>query len=164
MLIRPATPADLTAVGAIYAHEAAHGLATFDTEPRSPEAWHTQLASTAPGDHLLVVADEGAVVGYAASFSYRPRPAYRWTREAAIYLTEAARGRGAGTLLYTELLGRLRADQVHRVLAVIAQPNPASAALHRSCGFESVGVLHEVGHKFGRWIDTELFQLRLTPS
>jgi phosphinothricin acetyltransferase len=34
-------------------------------------------------------------------------------------------------------------------------------ALHRQLGFTSVGVLHQVGRKFGCWIDTELFELRL---
>jgi phosphinothricin acetyltransferase len=39
--------------------------------------------------------------------------------------------------------------------------HPASIALHQSLGFEEVGVLHEVGRKFGRWIDTAWWQLRL---
>jgi L-amino acid N-acyltransferase YncA len=52
---------------------------------------------------------------------------------------------------------------VHLVVAVIALPNDASVALHRSFGFEPVGVLHEVGRKFGRWIDTQLVELRLQP-
>ena len=64
-------------------------------------------------------------------------------------------------MLYDALLERLRADGVHLVVAVIALPNDASIALHRAFGFTSVGVLHEVGRKFGRWIDTELFELRL---
>ena len=55
----------------------------------------------------------------------------------------------------------LRADGMHVALAVIALPNPASEALHRACGFERVGVLPEVGHKFGGWIDTAFWALRL---
>jgi L-amino acid N-acyltransferase YncA len=63
--------------------------------------------------------------------------------------------------LYDALLTALRADGVHLVVAVVALPNDASVALHKQFGFTSVGVLHEVGRKFGRWIDTELFELRL---
>lgn len=164
MLIRAATTDDLPAVAAVYAHEAATAISTFDSEPRSSAQWQERLASTEPGDHLLVVEDDSRVVGYATSGSYRPRPAYRHTREVSIYLTEAARGRGAGGALYDELLRLLVVDRVHLAIAVIALPNEPSRALHLGRGFTSVGVLTEVGHKFGRWIDTELFQLRLTPS
>ena len=49
-------------------------------------------------------------------------------------------------------------------LAVIALPNDASEGLHRSFGFEKVGVLPEVGHKLGRWIDTAFYALPLAES
>ena len=161
MLIRPATDGDLAAVSDIYAHEAATGIATFDSEPRALEAWRAHACSTEAGDHLLVAVQDGVVLGYASSGPYRPRPAYAHTREASVYLSDAARGRGCGRLLYDALLSALRTDGVHLVVAVIALPNDASVALHRAFGFTSVGVLHEVGRKFGRWIDTELFELRL---
>lgn len=161
MLIRPATVADLPAVAALYGHEASTGVATFDTEPRPVEAWRTRLESVETGDHLLVAEVEGAVVGYANSASYRPKAAYARTREVSVYVGPHAQGRGAGSALYDELLGLLRTDGIHRAVAVIALPNDASLALHRRHGFSSVGVLHEVGHKFGRWIDTEIVQLSL---
>ena len=63
-----------------------------------------------------------------------------------------------GRKLYGELLGRLDAAGVHTVMAVVALPNEPSEALHRSLGFERVGVLREVGHKFGRWVDTAWWQ------
>ena len=50
---------------------------------------------------------------------------------------------------------------MHVVLAVIALPNDVSEALHLACGFGRVGVLPEVGWKFGRWIDTALWALKL---
>ena len=45
-------------------------------------------------------------------------------------------------------------DGVHLAVAVVALPNPASVALHRSVGFVEVGTMHEVGFKLGRWVDT----------
>ena len=102
---------------------------------------------------------DGVVRGYAYSSSYRPRPAYRPTRETSVYLDPEARGQGLGRALYDALLALLRDDGVHTVLAVIAQPNPASVALHVACGFERVGVLPEVGRKFDRWVDTAFYAL-----
>ena len=162
MLVRDADPADLPRIAAIYDEQVRTAISTFDLEPPPLSYWEARLTSSAPGDHLLVAcAPAGDVVGYAYSSSYRPRPAYERTREVSVYLAGEARGRGVGRLLYDELLGRLRRDGMHQVLAVVALPNDASEALHRACGFTRVGVLPEVGWKFDRWIDTALWGLTL---
>jgi phosphinothricin acetyltransferase len=161
MLIRPAAEADLPAVKAIYDQQVLTGTATFDLEPPPVDYWRARLTSTETGDHLLVAVEDDALLGYAYSAAYRTRPAYDRTRETSVYLAAAAVGRGLGRALYDELLARLAADGVHTVLAVIATPNEASEALHRSCGFERVGLLPEVGHKFDRWIDTAFWALVL---
>jgi L-amino acid N-acyltransferase YncA len=153
MLIRPATSSDLPAIAAIYDREVETGHATFDLEPRAHELWETWLNSTAPGDHLLVADDEGDVIGYASSSPYRPKGAYRHTRETTIYVDPAAQGRGVGRRMYGDLLDLLVADGVHLALAAIALPNPASVALHRAFGFDEIGAMREVGRKFDRWID-----------
>ena len=159
--VRDADLADLPRIAAIYDEQVRTAISTFDLEPRPMAYWDARLASTEPGDHVLVVESAGDVVGYAYSSSYRPRPAYARTREVSVYLDAPARGQGLGRLLYDELLTRMRADGVHQVLAVIALPNDASEALHRACGFERVGLLPEVGWKFGRWVDTALWGLTL---
>jgi len=162
MPIRPATEQDLPAIKTIYDAEVREGISTFATEPPELDYWRVRLHSTAPGDHVLVADDTDGVLGYSYSSSYRPRAAYGHTRESSVYLAPGARGRGLGRGLYDELLTAMRADDVRLVVAVVALPNDASRALHLGCGFSSVGVLHDVGHKFGRWIDTELFERRLT--
>jgi L-amino acid N-acyltransferase YncA len=161
MQIRPAQDADLDAVAAIYAHEVRTGVATFDLEPPPRGYWGARLASTEPGDHLVVAEADGEVLGYAYASAYRPRPAYANTREVSVYLAAGARGRGLGRRLYDDLLPRLRSDGVHTAVALVALPNDASVALHRACGFEEVGVMREVGRKFDRWIDTAWLQLML---
>jgi L-amino acid N-acyltransferase YncA len=159
--VRRAEPADLPRIAAIYDDQVRTAISTFDLEPPPLSYWEARLSSTEPGDHLLVADSDDGVVGYAYSSSYRPRPAYARTREVSVYLDAAARGQGLGRQLYDNLLGRLRADGVHQVLAVIALPNDASEALHRACGFTRVGVLPEVGWKFDRWIDTAFWGLTL---
>ena len=161
VLVRPATEPDLPAIKAIYDVEVLGGISTFATDPPGLDYWRERLESTHPGDHVLVAVDGEEVVGYSYSGSYRPRAAYAHTRETSVYLASQARGGGVGRALYDELLRLLRADGVRLVVAVVALPNPGSQGLHRACGFERAGVLHEVGRKFDRWIDTELWELRI---
>jgi phosphinothricin acetyltransferase len=157
MEIREAVEADLAAVAAIYAHEVDTGVATFDTEPREAGSWAAYLTGV-DGHHLLVAVDDGQVVGYASAGPYRPKNGYRLTRETTIYLSPGATGQGLGRRLYDALLDRLVADGMHLAVAGVAQPNPASEALHRACGFEEVGVMRQVGHKQGRFIDVRWWQ------
>lgn len=164
MLIRGATELDLPSVKAIYDEHVRHGIATFDIEAPPLDHWRSRLGSTEVGDHFLVADDDGVAVGFSYSSSYRPRPGYRHTRETSVYVADSAQGRGLGRQLYAALLDALRADGVRTALAVVALPNPASQALHRACGFTALGVMHEVGWKFGRWIDTEWWELSLASA
>jgi phosphinothricin acetyltransferase len=129
MDIRRALPADLPAVAEIYAREAREGHATFDLEPRPTQLWEEKLAS---GDHFLVAEHEGAVIGYASSAPFRPKPAYEHTRETGVYVAPGHQGLGTGRALYDALLALLAADGVHLVVAAVALPNDASLALHRA--------------------------------
>lgn len=155
MDIRRALPADLPAVAAIYGREAREGHATFDLEPRPMALWEGRLAGD---DHFLVAEHDGDVIGYATSSSFRPKPAYRHTRESTVYVAPGHQGLGAGRALYDALLARLADDGVHLVVAAVALPNPASLALHRACGFEEVGTMREVGRKHDRWVDVTWLQ------
>ena len=161
--VRAATTEDIPALASIYGREAREGYATFDVEPRSHDAWLPYVGSSAPGDLALVAVDDAhsVVLGYATSSAYRPKPAYARTRESTVYVDPSAQGRGVGRALYAELLARLRAAGVHVVVAFVALPNEASTALHTSLGFTAAGTLREVGHKHDRWVDVELWQLRL---
>ena len=159
---RTATENDLDAIAAIYSHEVEHSIATFDLEPPDRDYWLTKLAGDHPGDHLLVAVDSADdVVGYAYSWSYRPRPAYSLTRETSIYLDASVRGRGVGKMLYPALLETMAVSGVHTAVALVALPNPGSQRLHEACGFELVGTMREVGYKFDPWISIAWYQKML---
>ena len=152
----------LVEVAAIYADAARTSVSTFDLDGPPVAYWQDKLVATGPGEHFLVASDaRGTVHGFAYSGWFRTRPAYAGTRETSIYLDHDVRGRGLGRRLYGELLDRLRGDRIHLAVAVVAQPNPASVALHEGLGFQLVGTFTEIGAKFGRYVDTRWYQLRL---
>lgn len=158
--IRVATPADVPAVADILAHYVRTAHVTFDIEPRSVAAWGEWYDHhVAHGPYHLLVADvDGTVAGYATSGPLRPKPGYRTSAEVSVYLRPDATGRGVGRALYDRLLTALSEDGFHRAYAGIALPNAASIALHERVGFHHIGTFHEIGFKFGRWIDVAWYE------
>jgi phosphinothricin acetyltransferase len=161
--IRLARPGDAEAVRVIYNLEVVDSTVTFDLVPRSLEAQRDWLAEHA-GVHPAIVVVEGnqakdqQIVGFASLAPYRPRPAYATTVENSIYVRRDRQGRGYGRALLEELLRLATVHGFHAVMARIVDGHEVSIALHRSCGFEIVGVEREVGRKFGRWLDVVLME------
>ena len=160
-LVRPAVLGDLPALTAIYNHYIVNTTITFDLRPFAPEerrGWFDDHAVS--GRHrLLVAADvDGTVLGYSTTSRWRPKAAYDTTVESSVYCHADAVGRGIGTQLYAALFDAIAEEDVHRVVAGIGQPNPASVALHERFGFRQVGVFSSVGRKFGRYWDVAWFE------
>ncbi|BCJ38883.1 phosphinothricin N-acetyltransferase [Actinocatenispora thailandica] len=157
---RPARLDDLPRLTEIYNHYVLTTAITFDVEPVTVEGRRGWFDEHAPkGRHRLLVADyDGVVLGYASSSQFRAKPAYETSVELSVYLAPEHTGYGAGSLLYRQLLDELDGADVHRVYAGVCLPNEASVRLHRSLGFQSVGVYREVGRKFGRYWDVQWFE------
>jgi phosphinothricin acetyltransferase len=58
----------------------------------------------------------------------------------------------------TDVLGEADRNRFHVVLARVSTENAASLRLHETLGFSRVGVMREVGFKFGRRQDVVLMQ------
>jgi phosphinothricin acetyltransferase len=160
--VRPVRSDDAEAVRAIYNREVLGSTVTFDLVPRTLEE-QLQWIDEHSGAHPAVVAvdGDGAVRGFASVSPYRSRPAYRTTVEDSVYVDAACRGEGVGRLLLAEIVTLAAAHGFHAVMARIVGTHEASIRLHRSCGFELVGIEREVGRKFGQWLDVALMQLLL---
>jgi L-amino acid N-acyltransferase len=153
MIVRLAAATDAEAIRAIYNVEVVESTVTFDLVPRSRDDQRAWLAAHS-GAHPAVVAEEdGRVVGFGSLSPYKDRPAYSTTVEDSVYVHREWRRRGVGRRLLGELLTLATTHGFHAVIARIVGDHDASIALHRSCGFELVGVEREVGRKFGRWLD-----------
>jgi phosphinothricin acetyltransferase len=158
--IRPAIVADLSAINGIYNQYVAEAHYTFDVEPMSEDARREWFAHyDASGRYrVLVAVSGGAVVGFASSSRFRPKPAYETSVETSVYITPESVGRGAGSRLYQTLFKSLEGEDVHRAYAGIALPNPASIGLHERFGFKRVAHFTEQGRKFGRYWDVAWYE------
>lgn len=151
---------DAEAIRAIYNHEVASGTNTFDLVVRSLEdqrAWIDRHQ----GAHPAVVAVEEGILGFAVVSPFRDRAAYATTVEDSVYVHSDHRGLGVGRALLDELLRLAKGHGFHAVIARISSENEPSVRLHRTCGFELVGVEREVGRKHGRWLDVVELQRML---
>ena len=165
-IVRAAVPDDLPALTAIYNHYILNTTITFDVHPFEPDArraWFDDHAGAGRHRLLVAVAPDGSVLGYATTSRWRTKAAYDTTVESSVYCRADAVGQGIGTQLYMALFEALATEDVHRVVAGIGQPNPASVALHLRFGFRQVGVFSSVGRKFGKYLDVAWFERHLEP-
>jgi phosphinothricin acetyltransferase len=100
-----------------------------------------------------VVEDEGEVVGFASSSSYRPRACYAGIAEFSVYVARARRGRGVGRVALEGLVTAAREAGLHKLVSRIFPENAASRAVCRAAGFREVGIYHEHGQLDGVWKD-----------
>jgi phosphinothricin acetyltransferase len=163
--IRPAAPADISAIAAIYAHAVLHGTASWELEPPGEAEMLRRLEAVLAGGYPYLVAEsEGALLGYAYAGAYRPRPAYRSTVENSIYIAPDAQGLGVGQALLAALMQDCAARGFRQMIAVIGDGTGASLGsrrLHERAGFRLIGVAEKVGYKHGRWLDQMLMQKEL---
>ena len=158
--IRPSRDDDVATITAIYAHHVLHGTGTFETEAPSAADMAARRADVL-GKNLpyLVAEEDGEVLGFAYCNWFKPRPAYRFSAEDSIYMSESARGKGLGAKLLAALSQAAEAVGVRKLIAVIGDSaNAGSVGVHRSQGFTHVGVLKDCGWKFGEWRDVVLME------
>lgn len=163
MLIRKAETKDLNALLDIYNYEVENGVATFDLHPKTMEQWEVWFSLHNRENHPLIVAEkDGSVVGYASLSSYREKEAYRTTVELSLYVSPSHRRQGIATELMEVLLELAKNDDsIHAVVSVITGGNEASIKLHKRFGFTFCGTLHQVGVKFGRYLDIVHYELHV---
>jgi L-amino acid N-acyltransferase YncA len=166
MKTRHATRDDLNAILEIFNDEIVSDVNAWETGPIEGdlrEPWFEARFGN-PRYPLVVAEVAVAVVGWAGLSRWAHHDAYERTAEVSIFVHREHRGRGVGTLLLCRLIDEARRVGHHVLIARTEASNEASRQLHLGAGFRSVGVMHEVGHKFGRYLDAELLELPLGPE
>ncbi len=157
-IIRPSQADDIAQITDIYAHHVGHGTGTFELEPPTQTEMRQRRSDVlAKGLPYLVAVSGSQILGFAYCNWFKPRPAYRYCAEDSIYLAPTALHNGLGRPLLAELIRQAQRVGVRKLIAVIGDSdNQASIGLHRSLGFNEVGVLKSCGWKFDRWLDVVL--------
>ncbi len=137
-----------TAVYSEVEFTAARGAAWLDTKAEQ-------------GFPFIVARDDSGVVGFGTFGDFRAWPCYQFSVEHSVHVRADRRGRGIGRALIIELMARAKIMRKHMMIAGIDADNAVSIGLHQSLGFAVVGHFHEVGFKFGRWLDLKFLERAL---
>lgn len=162
-LVRKALETDVPGILEIYNDAILHTTALYTYEPYTLPMMRQWFGDKADKHLPVFIADvDGRVAGFASYGAFRPWPAYKYTVEHSIYVHPDFRGRGLSKHLLRTIIDDAAAGSLHTIVAGIDSENTVSLNLHRQFGFTAVGVISQVGYKFGRWLDLQFMQLILT--
>lgn len=162
VIVRPATPADLPPILAIYNEAVLNTTAIWNdaiADLANRQDWFDGRQKL--GYPVLAAEEDGVVVGYGSFGDFRAFSGYRFSVEHSVYVAEGTRRRGIASALLEALATKARELGKHVMIGGIAGDNVASLWLHAKHGFVETGRMPEVGFKFGRWLDLVLMQKRL---
>jgi len=134
----------------------ATGNARFeDTVPSWEEFDQTHLAHC-----RLVARSRNSVVGWIVLGAVSHRRVYAGVAEVSVYVKASARGQGVGRTLLAAMIGESEQAGIWMLQAGIFPENAASLALHRQCGFRTVGIRERIGQMNSVWRDVVLLERR----
>ena len=165
LVIDNASREDLPQILAIYNEVIRNSTAVYSEEEFTPargEAWLD--AKLARGFPMIVARDESGIAGFGTFGEFRAWPCYRHSVEHSVHVRVDRRGQGVGRALLVDLMARAAAAAKHVMIAGIDADNAVSIGLHRTLGFTSAGHFHQVGFKFGRWLDLVFMECILPPT
>lgn len=167
VIVRPCFQQDLEAVTLIYAQHVLTGAGSFELEPPSQEEMERRWSEIAQRQWPFLVAcpasDLTRVLGFAYARQFRDRAAYEGVFEDSVYVAPGSQRQGVGESLLADLLITLKQDGAREVIAMIGDSqNTGSIALHTKAGFTKLGVMKELGCKFGRLYDVVMMQRNLS--
>ncbi len=156
--IRPAVSDDIPAITEIYNEAVLTTDATFDTVPRTLEQQTVWFNGHNDRNPVIVALENGTVAGWASLSKWSDRAAYADTAEISVYVGSPYRYKGIGKKLMEAVILRGESVGLHTILSRITRGNDRSVRLHESLGFETIGVMREVGKKHGKLLDVLMMQ------
>ena len=157
---RPASPDDAQSIARIYNDGIQDRVGTFETRERTASDVRAWFDDVHP---IVIVEDDGTIVAFASTSSYRPRECYAGIAEFSVYVDRALRGRGAGRLAMEALIAAARAAGIWKLVSRVFVENAASRALLASVGFREVGIYEKHARLDGVWRDVVVVE-RLIPE
>ncbi len=166
-VIQNCTENQLPEILTIFNDAILNSTALYDYKVRTMETMQSWFAEKRASNSPVLGAfsADNQLIGFVTFTQFRARPAYKYTVEHSVYVRSDMRGYGIGKKLLQEIIKNAVSLNVHVLVGVIDTLNDVSIKLHESEGFKLVGIMNQVGFKFGKWLDAAFYQLILnTPE
>lgn len=159
--IRQATESDLPGILAVLNDAIETSPYVFFSRPKTIEEQRDWFHARHPKFPIVVADEDGLIAGWGSLSPWAAHDGYDKTVEISFFVHADHRGRGTGTRLLETLLVEGVGRGFEVFVSRIVVENGPSVLLHERLGFERVGTMKQVGHKFDRWWDVALYQKNL---
>lgn len=160
-MIREVKIDDAVAIVDIYNHYISHTTVTLETTPLTTEQMRQRIIDISCHFPYLVYESDGKVAGYAYVHLWKERAAFAHTLETTVYLAPDAKHEGIGAKLMQPIIDHCRQRGFRVLVACITAENQESIDFHKRLGFTQASLFHNVGYKFGRWLDVVDLEMQL---
>lgn len=161
MIVRDANMSDAGALSDIYKYYVENFAYSFEYTAPDADEFAGRIASISGKFPFLVCEDDDEIIGFAYANRFKERKGYHWVCETSIYTKHCCIQKGAGRLLYGDLLSALKQQGFVKAYAVLGCPNEGSEIFHQKMGFAFVAALPEIGYKLGSWHDIKYYVYEL---
>lgn len=162
-MIREATEEDLEGILNIYNDAIINTTAVYAYQAHTIDQrikWFKDKRQE--GYPIIVFEKESKVAGFATFGSFRAWPAYKYTIEHSVYVSNEFRKEGIAKKLLEEIIKIADEREYETLVAGIDAANGPSIKLHERLGFEYSGTIKKAGFKFGKWLDLAFYQRKLS--
>ena len=147
---------DWESVANIYKQGIDTGMATFETNVPTFEAWDEAHMSTC----RFVAESTSEIMGWVALSPVSSRCVYGGVAEISVYISENSRGKGLGKLLLEHVISASEQEGIWTLQSGIFPTNYGSIKIHEATGFRMIGKRERVGRLHSKWVDNLLFERR----
>ncbi len=135
---------------------------TLDIEAKSASQQKKWFEAHKERHPILVAEVDNSVVGWCSLSPWSDRQGYKDTAEISTYIHPHYRGKGIGKKLKMAAIDQAKKIGFHCIISRVIEHNEISKELNEQLGFRYVGTMYEVGIKFGRSCNVNLYQLLIS--
>jgi len=160
--IRKGTEDDIANITEIYNEQIINSSSLFYLEPidiANRMKWFRSLGKYPCLVGELISKDTTRFVGYVSLGQFRDKPAYNQTAEISLYIHKDYRKHGYGKVFFDAIYKEAQSMGLHIMIAGITTENTGSMIAFQKWGFRPGAVLHQIGHKFDRYLDVAFLQM-----
>jgi len=155
--LRKMLPDDEAKVLEIFQQGIDGGIATFETQIPTAEAWNMEFFN----DCRWVLENENSeIIGWCGLKPISKRECFKGVAEVSIYFDNKYQGLGLGSVLLKKLILDSEDHGFWTLQSNIFPENEASVKFHQKNGFRVVGVRKKIGQLNGEWKDIIMFEKR----